>query len=254
MTLEELKALWDKALADATAKPDDKVLAAEVAKTKKAYEDAKAKAEVDPDPDPEPSDDDKLDEGKLDDKTKAYLAKLRKENAGHRTKNKDLLSKFQASEEQKKAILKAAGLLDEEEPEEKLKMAEAATNQLAFRNAILESAVENGIPKDKLKYYQFLIADATEQLGEGEELSEEKMVQIVAECKKGGDGKKANSTVQRFDKDGKLIKEPSPGESGEMTLEKFCAMGIVEKSKLYQTSPDVYETFAKQAKAKGKLI
>ena len=106
-----------------------------------------------------------------------------------------------------------------------------------------------------LPEYQFLIQDATESLGEGEELSDERLAQIVVECKKGGAGTNgANSTVKKFDKDGKQIADPSPGDTGGMTLEKFCSMGIVEKSKLYNASPDVYNTFMKAAKAKGKLV
>lgn len=248
MTLEELKAAWEKAEADAKAKPDDESLAAAAAAAKKAYDGAKALADAN-DPDP----DDEIDESKVDEKTKAYLAKLRKENANHRTKNKELASKFQTSEEQKKAILKAAGLLDEEKPEEKLQTAKQQNESLAFRNAILESAIAHGVPNEKMKYFQFLMTDAVGELEEGEELSDEKLAVIVKECKGTGKGS-ANSTVQKFDKDGKLIKDPPPGESGQMTLEKFCAMGIVEKSKLYQEHPEIYEEFYKQAKAKKKLI
>ena len=250
MTLEELKALWEKAQADAEAKPDDESLASAAAAAKKAYDDAKSK--VDPKED-DPEDPDKIEEDKLDHKTKAYLAKLRKENASHRTKNKELGSKLQTTEAQKKAILKAAGLLDEEKPEEKLQAATQHNETLAFRNAVLETAVSHGIPAEKLKYFQFLMADAVEGLGDGEELSDDKLDAIVKECK-GGVVKKANSTVKKFDKDGKEITDPTPGDKGEMTLEKFLAMGMIDRSKLYQSHPDVYERFYKEAKAKKKLI
>lgn len=253
MTLEEIKALWDAAEADAQAKPGDKSLQAVAAKAKKDYEDAKAAAEVDEDPnlteDPE-----EIQEDKLDDKTKAYLAKLRKEAASHRVKNKELASKLSLSDKQKKDILKAAGLLDEEKPEEKLQKAVATTNQLAFRSAILESAIDKEIPKEKIKYYQFLIQEATETLDEGQELSDEKLEEIVKECRGAAGGKKATSTVVKVDKDGKKIPDPNPGDSGQLTLNKFCSLSMVEKSKLYIKSPDVYEQFAKQAKAEGKLI
>lgn len=250
MTLEELKALWEKAQKDSEAKPEDEGLKAAEVAAKKAYDDAKSK--VDP-PDPDPEDPDKIDEEKLDAKTKAYLAKLRKENAGHRTKNKELGSKFATSEAQKKAILKAAGLLDEEKPEEKLQAATQQNETLAFRNAVLETAVSHGIPADKLKYFQFLMADAVEGLKDDEELSEEKLAEIVKDCK-GSAGKKASSTVRKFDKDGKEIVDPPPGEKGELTFEKFLAMGMIDRSKLYQTHPEQYERFYKEAKAKKKLI
>jgi hypothetical protein len=248
MTLEELKALWDAAVAALKADPENADLKAKAEEAQAAYEEAKEREEGSGDPSGA------LDESKLDEKTKAYIAKLRKENASHRTKNKELASKFKGSEEQKKAILKAAGLLEEEKPEEKLQAASAANNSLAFRNAILETAVEHGIPKDKLKYYQFLVSEAMEEVAEGEELSDEKLAEIVAECKKGGSGKAANSTVIKLDKDGKPVTPPPPGESGKMTLEKFCSLSMVEKSKLYQTSPAVYEEFMNLAKSKKKLI
>jgi hypothetical protein len=248
MTLEELKAIWDKAIADAAAKPEDKELAAAVVAAEKVFTDAKAAADADPDPvDPE------LDDSKLDPKTKAYLAKLRKENASHRNKNKDLVSKVQTVEQRNKAILKAAGLLDEEKPEEKLANAAATNNQQAFEILILKSSRAHKIPDENLEFYEYLMAKAFNALEEGDELSEEDLAAIVTKCK-GGAGKSATSTVLRFDKDGKPIKEAGPGESGQMTLDKFCEMSITEKSKLYLESPEVYETFFKAAKAKGRAV
>ncbi len=244
MTLEELKAALDAAIAALEADKENAELKANVEAAQAAY-DAKV-SETSGDPD----------ESKLDEKTKAYLAKLRKENASHRTKNKDVMSKLTAEQERTKAILKAAGLLDEEKPEEKLKASEAERNNYAFRNAVLESALQHGIPADGLKYYQFLISEAAEQLQENEEISDERLVEIVSEVKKGfgsGARKPANSTVT-LDKDGNPVKQPDPSATGGITLEKFLGMGIVEKSKLYTTHQALYEEFTKQAKEKRKLI
>jgi len=152
--------------------------------------------------------------------------------------------------------LAAAGIVeDDEKPEEKLKTATEQNNSLAFRNAVLETAVAHGIPNEKLKYFQYLMSEAVSELEDGDELSDEKLEEIVKECKIGG-GKqdKANSTVKRKDKDGNPIEDPPPGEKGDMTLEKFLRMGVVERSALYLKSPGVYEEFKKQAKAKGKLV
>lgn len=247
MTLEELKAAWEKAQADLAKSPEDEGLIKAEADAKAAYEAKKAEAEDD-------DLEDDVDETKLDDKTKAYIAKLRKENAGHRTKNKDLKSKLNMSEAQKKKMLEAAGLLDEEKPEEKLKSATEQNDSLAFRNAVLETAVANGIPANKIKYFQFLMSEAVSELGEGEELSEERLAEIVKECKAGAQKTPANSTVKKLDKDGNQIQDPPPGEKGEVTLEKFLAMGVVSRSKLYLEKPALYEELAAKAKSKGKLI
>jgi hypothetical protein len=245
MTVEELKAALDAALVALAAKPEDAALKATAEAAQTAYDEAvaaeAAKASGDPD------------ESKLDEKTKAYLAKLRKENAGHRNKNKDLASKVTAEQERTKAILKAAGLLEEEKPEEKLAATTAQNESLAFHSAVLESAIEHGIPKEGLKYYQFLISEAVNELGEGEEISDEKLAEIVKEAK-GFGGKKtpANSTV--LDKNGKPIVTPDPAATGDMTLEKFCAMGVIERSNFYLKNAAQYEEFMKLAKAKKKFV
>lgn len=241
MTLEALLQALEAAKLALVAAPEDEALKTAVTEAQVAYDAKKAETESDPD---------KIDDSKLDEATKNYIAKLRKENGNHRTKSKDLASKLTESEARRKAILKAAGIEDEsEKPEEKVKALTAETQNQAFRNAVLESAIEHGIPKDGLKYYQFLIAEATGELKEGEELDDDKLAEIVAEAKKGRTAKSANSTV-----DGGKGATTKPGASGEITLEKFCSMSITEKSKLYMEKPDLYSTLVAQAKAKKKLV
>lgn len=250
MTLEELKALMDEALKASQAASSDKKLQTAYETAKAAYEAKLAEAEGDPDPAAEVD----PDETKLDEKTKAYLAKLRKEAAGHRTKAKDLASKLKISEDQKRAVLKAVGIEDESEsPEEKLKTLSTESQQLAFRTAILESAVENGIGKDDLGFYEFLVSKAVQALEEGDELSEEQMAEIVAQVGKRGGGKgSANSSVGTGGK-GKGAPNPEP-KAGDVTLEKFIRMSITEKSKLYETNEDLYLSLMSQAKAQKKLV
>jgi hypothetical protein len=246
MTLEELLKALEEAKVKAEAAPDDEALKTALSEAQAAYDAEKAKVDGGGNPDP-----DKLDESKMDKATKEYIAKLRAENAKHRTKGKDLASRLMASEEQKKEILKAAGIqVEEDKPEEKLKVLQAETQTKDFRLAVLESAIAHGIPKDRVKYYQFLITEATESLEEGEELSDDELAKIVAEVKKAP--AKANSSVGS--EDGKGGGTPPPGSSDGMTLEKFCSMSITEKSKMYEKTPALYEEFLKLAKAKKKLV
>jgi len=250
MDLESLKAAMEAALAASQAAASDKKLQAAYAEAKKAYDDAVAEAEKNKgNPDPDPED---LDEEKLDAKTKAHIAKLRKEAAGHRTKAKDLASQLGKSEEQKKAILKAAGVeLETEDPETKLKALTAESQQLAFRTAILESAVENGIAKDQVEFFEFLVSKEAATLKENEEISDEKMVEIVAKVKAGGGGNKANSSV---DGKGGGGKPPPKENTTEVTLEKFTRMTMAEKSKLYETNVDLYTSLSNEARRLKKLV
>jgi hypothetical protein len=251
MDLESLKAAMEEALKAHQAASTDKALEQAYAVAKKAYEDALAAAEADPDPATTTTP--VVDESKLDETTKAYLAKLRKENAGHRTKNKELVSKLSTSEDQKKKILEAAGItVDTETPEEKLKSISAESQQLAFRSAILESAVQNGISKDGLDYFEFLVAKEVQGLAEDEELADEKMAEIVAKVKKSAGGGSANTTVGTGGKGGNP--PPPVTDPGEVTLEQFVRMSITEKSALYMKNVDQYEKLYKAAKSQKKLV
>lgn len=246
MDLEDLLKAMEAAKATALAKPDDKALQTAFAEAEKAYNDAKAAAEADPNNEEHLEDDPKLDE-----KTKAYIAKLRKENASARTKNKDLASKFKISEDQKKAILKAAGIeTEEDDPAEKIKTLSAQSDQLALRSTILESAIQQGIKADDLEFYQFLVSKALADLKDEEELDEEKLAEIVKKVNKAST-KGAGSSVGTG-KDGK--KPPNPEGNGEVTLDQFIRMSITEKSVLYEKNPDLYKELVAEAKAKRKLV
>lgn len=247
MTLEELKAALDAAKAKSLAAPDDKVLQVAAAEAEKAYNDAKAADDQDP-----PSDE--LDEKKLDDKTQAYIKKLRDEAAGHRVKAKDLASKLKTSDEQKKAILKAAGIEDDSEaPEEKLKTLSAQNQQLAFRSAILESAVQHGIAGDDIEYYEFLVTKATSELKDGDELTDEALGDIVKKVKKAGKGA-ANSGLGGGKGGSGGTPPPNDSSQGQVTLDQFVRMSISEKSALYEKNKDLYTSLYNEAKAKKKLV
>jgi hypothetical protein len=249
MTLEELQAAWDAALTALKADQKNATLKKAADDAQAAFEAKKAEEEAAAnEPDPESDD---PDEEKLDAKTKAYLAKLRKENASHRTKNKDLVSKSKEKDEKIKAILKAAGIETDEDPAKKIEALTAQTQTAAFRNAVLESALEHGIGKDDLEFYEFLVAKAAGQLGEDEELSEDQVAEIVKQVKAKSAKGRANTTVGKG-KDGKG--DPDPDNQSGVTFVQFLRMGIAEKSALYTKHPDVYNKFVQQAKQERKLV
>jgi hypothetical protein len=242
-TLEELKAAWEALVAELAKDAENAELKAKVEAAKAAYD---AKAAEDPE---------NVLDGLTPEQLKEHIAKLRKENGSHRTKSKDLASRLATSEAQKKAILKAAGIeTEDDKPEEKVKLLSSQNQQLVFDKAVVESALENGIPASQLKYYKFLLAEATNELGEGEELSDEALEAIVANVKKLGGGTegsgKKNTSV------GGKEKEPPANNGGtkEVTFEHFLAMGPIARSNLYTKNREQYEAFYAEAKAKKKLV
>jgi len=239
--LEALKKAWEEAEALAKASPDSKDLLVAAAEAKKAYDEAREKDSKTKD-DQSPGDDDP----KWDEKTKAYIKKLRDESASHRTKSKDLASKLQLSEKQKKDILKAAGIETEsEKPEELVKVLSAGNNELAFRTAVLQSALEQGIASDDVEYYEFLIRKATAELDESDELSEDALRDIAKKCKK------TKSTSTSVGNGGKS--PPNPDGNSQLTLDQFVRMNISEKSLLYQKQPELYSQLWAEAKSKKRL-
>lgn len=259
MTLEELLQAMKDAEAAAQAAPNDKALQAAAAKAKVAYDTAKAKAdsEEEEEEEEEEEDDSTSDElSKLSPEELRKLAKkLRKENAGHRVKSKDLKSKLNVSEAQKKAILKAAGIeVEDENPEEQVKALNGENATLAFRLAIRESALEHGIGKDELEFFEFLVSKATSELEDGDELTEEQMTEIAAKAKakKGS----ANTTTNNGKGKGKGGNPPPPagGDDKVVTLDKFLRMTMMEKAKLYDTNRDMYTQLVNEAKRQKKLV
>lgn len=250
MNIEQLKAAMDDALEALKKDPQNAELKTKADEAKAAYE-----AAVESEGEGDDQSGESVDESKLDDKTKAYIAKLRKENAKHRTSKKDLKSKLTEAEEKKRAILKAAGieLDDEEDPAEKLKTVQAETQTLSFRNAILESAIQHGVPGDAVDYFSYLVTESVGKLEDGEELSEEMLSEIVAKVKKVSGGGKATTTVGKGGKSSGNAPAPE-GKTGDVTLPKFVKMTISEKSDLYTKNRELYESLVKEAKEKKLLV
>ena len=244
MTLDEAKAAMESAAEQSKAAPTDKTLALAAAEAEKAYNDAVTAGQSSTKEKPAPSDEDGWDE-----KTKAYIKKLRDENAGHRRKNKELASTLNLSETQKTAMLKAAGIEGTDTPPEEVISSLSADNQnLAFSKAVLGIALEHGIPADDVDFLEFAIAKAGNELAEGEELSDDKLAEIVAKVK--GRGTKTGSTSVGTG----TTKTPPPGATDQVGLDDFCRMSVTQKSSLFLKNPTLYESLKNEAKGKKRFV
>ena len=181
---------------------------------------------------------------------KAYIESLRKESAGYRTKAKDLESKhttlndrFSKLETGLKTLF--GGESEDEAPESKLERLSEHNAALEFHHAVAETALELGVSKADYEYFTFLLQKATSELGEGEELGEEELLEIAARAKRSANGK-ATSTS------GKTPGMESNQE--EVTLDDFAAMSLSEKTVLYNKNQKLYQELYTKAKAAKRLI
>jgi len=193
------------------------------------------------------SGDDNLDESTLDAKTQNYLKKMRAENAKHRTR----ANKVETELEGVKAKLKglAGGEEDDTPPEKKIEELASSVNSLSMENAILSIAVQNNIGADSLDYFKFLVGKRAGELEEGEELTDEDLKPIIAEVKS-----KLGKSTQTSTSVTPNQNNTNPDGGGEITLEQFAKMGIMDKSTLYRKNPKLYESLMAQAKEKKLLI
>lgn len=242
MDIKALKLKMEEAAGKLAASPDDETLKTAHETAKAAYEAAVKNSPPGEDDDDE---DDSLDDDSLDEKTKKHIAKLRKENAKYRTKAKTADERALKLEQGLKGLV---GGEDDVSPEEKLKNLQSQQEQVSFRAVVLEAALEHGVPKDKLKYFSFLIQEKLSELAEGEELTEENLIEIAKDVKSsGGSGKPPGRTSL----DGN---PPNPnGKKGDVTLDDFVKMGITERSKLYSTNKGLYDQLFQDAKSKRRL-
>lgn len=228
---------------------------------KEAARKAKAKGkgqepddDADEDEEEEDQDDPKLE---FTPQQKAYVEKLRKENAKTRVKAKELeddhkklnerVSKFEGG---LKNLFKEEGddkLTSEEriaKLEERERKKEEAAAHLELTNAVKSAALEHGVGKADFEYFEYLVSKKLGALGEDEELSDDDLEKIAKQAK-------AKSAPKSTSVDGK---NPDPDEEdGEITIEQFQEMGIGARSALYQKDKALYERLVvaeKQAKKK----
>lgn len=183
-------------------------------------------------------------------KVKDYVKQLRKENKGHRQKAKGLEDRLNTLES---GLKKAFGVEDDENipPEKRIEDLTAQNEAKELRLAILESAIEHGISgKEGIDYFEFLVSKKLQTLGENEELSDEDISEIsqkVSAIHGTGSGGATSGKTSFPDKDNS---EPKPGPGGEVTLEQFNEMDIMQKSELFRTNKPLYDKLMAEAKAK----
>ena len=182
-------------------------------------------------------------------KAKAEIKKLRAENAKHRTKNKSLETEFGAMKETVGKLKQALGIEgDEADPEKQIASLKAQNEALQFETAVGEICREQDIPRASEKYFKFLLAQEFETLGEGEEISEERIIEIAAEAKKLAPAAAQSSTGLNNGN-----KPPPAGTSGEVSVAQFAKMNSGERSQLYVKNPNLYTKLFEEAKEKKLL-
>lgn len=183
-------------------------------------------------------------------KALAEIKKLRAENAKHRTKSKSLegeLGKVKSTMTKLKSALGVEGEEDEDEPERQIASLREQNEALQIQNAMVELCREHEIPRKGEKYFNFLIAQEFDALEEGEEIAEERILEIAKEAKQmfasgGGQGGGTGVNTQ---------KKPAAGENADaISAAQFAKMNPGEKSLLYTKNPALYTKLFNEAKEK----
>jgi hypothetical protein len=194
------------------------------------------------------SGDDELDLDSLPEATRNYIKKLRRESAKYRTKASNLEGMLGQQSERIKKL--AGGDDDDTPPEKRVEELGATASTLAFENAILQTAVDHGIGKEGLKYYKFLVQERMQELGEGEELSDDDLEEIADEARAKTTKTRAKTSVT----DGDSKSGKAPGTKSGVTVEQFARMTIAEKTEFRQKSPDQYAALWNEAMDKRLLF
>lgn len=167
-----------------------------------------------------------------------HIKDLRKESA----KNRNNLKTAREQLEKKKKPKSKSEDSQEEDEEEDFQV-DSQAYQIQVENEILNVALENGVPKEQVKFFKFLVLDRLNSLEEGEELDEDDIAEIIKELPAGKGSKgPANSS---FGGNGSKGKSPA-GAKAEVTKEEFSKMGIIARSKLYQKNPELYNKLLKE--------
>jgi len=179
--------------------------------------------------------------------TEAEIKRLRAENAKHRTRNKELDSKFtETNERLGKFESGLKKLFGEEEndltPEQQIQTLQEQNETLAVQTAIKDAAYEYGIKPDNYEYFEFLVNKRLGTLKDGEELTEDDIDEIA----KKANGSTANSNTSVGAGTGDDGGQPPANDDGELTLEEFMEMGINQKSMLFSKQPELYKRLASQ--------
>ena len=186
----------------------------------------------------------------------SHIREIRAENKQRREENEKLKAELEAFQKRQEELVKALGGENDKEakPEE---LIEGLQQQVAGLKAHLEAkqeeealegvAKELGVPEDTFGYFKYLLAEASEQLEENEELSDESLNRIVEEAK----GKATKATTSPGDSTNGT---KTPGKPSDKTYEDFLGMNQGERVMLYREHPESYNTYMTKARAEGKLV
>jgi hypothetical protein len=217
---------------------------------------------TDPEPPPAASShgaEDEFNDSGWDEKTKAYIQKLRAESAKYRTKGNGLEERLNEQGKQfndfQSGLKKALGIEEELSPEEQLTATQDSFEQVQAENAILKAGISYGIsgPED-LDYFNYLIQREADGLEDGEELSEERLEEIVGQVQARSviqPGAGNTSPVAPGAAAGK--NSPAPGGTPSVSAEQFSTMTVTEKSDLFTKNRELYDKLMLEVKQKRLL-
>jgi len=206
------------------------------------------------------------DESGWDDKTRAYIKKLRDESAGRRTQSKnlegqfnDLNGKFTALRD---GMTKALGIEDGSKltPEQQVEALTDQADNLQMENLVMRAGMARGVSgEDNIDYFSFLVQKGMSELEEGAEWGDEHFDEVAQKVTaRQGTGQDNHSTSAGTGGKGGVGPQgggpPAPGGATEVTLERFCAMTVTEKTELYTRTPDVYTQLLEEAKLKKLIV
>jgi hypothetical protein len=177
------------------------------------------------------------------------IKSLRSESADHRTKNNNLTTRLENIENGFKTMFGGEDGQEQLTPEQQIEQLQGGYESLSYENAVMGLAYENGIPMDNYEYFNFLMDKAVNSLDEGQELSEEALLEVIQKSK----GFNATMDNTNTSVDGNSGNNNPEGQQGAITLEAFTGMSVVEKSELYRKNPAVYNQLMSQARDKRLL-
>lgn len=204
-----------------------------------------------------PESDGDMDLSKLDEGTQAYIKKLRQENAKYRTGKKDSESELSTLKERfsnlEGGLKKALGIEDDDQvdPETQIQALQAQSENLQFELSVRDIALENGLgTKDQVDYLGFLIQKEAQNLDDNEELSEEKMVELIGRVKSSMGAGSPQSKTSVTGNNGQGGENPPAGTDENVTVERFTQMTLSEKSELFSKNRPLYDSLMAQARSK----
>ena len=170
------------------------------------------------------------------------IADLRAENAKHRTEKKELKSQFDALAERfskleggLKTAMGIGGSEGDLTPEQTVAELQKSNEALTLENTIRDIAWQSGVSTEQYDYFSFLINKELGVLGEGQELPEEVLAEIVAKAKGTGAAASGSTSVGGVPQQGaSATPVPAGAASSDVpSVEEFAKMGLGEKSVLY---------------------